>query len=332
METRSCETSAVDVFGYLSGGGGLGNSQLLGNPYGSAPAAVRIPDNFTLIGIHSLRQGAGLGLKDGGAWLAYSGGRAVTSIMGSCTVMTLQLDQILQLTDIARPVVLLQKTQKLRRKVQILAVFPAESGQELVSQRENIFLAQPQGRNVNPDDIEPVKKIGAKQAALHFFLQIAVGSDNQPEIQRNPPAVGKTLNGFFLNQLQQLGLNMRGSSPISSKNKVPWLASSILPIFLPEVPGSGVLLVAEELGLHQIFVEHCAVDFDKGTGCPVAHGMNGFGDGGLAHAGLACNEDIGFGVGRILHQGPKSLHGAAFEDQAGGSGRVRSSAISWVYC
>ena len=32
METRSCETSAVDVFGYLSGGGGLGNSQLLGNP------------------------------------------------------------------------------------------------------------------------------------------------------------------------------------------------------------------------------------------------------------------------------------------------------------
>lgn len=42
--------------------------------------------------------------------------------------------------------------------------------------------------------------------------------------------------------------------------------------------------------------------------------------GGLAHAGLARNEDIGFGVGRILHQGPMSLHGAAFEDQAGGGG------------
>ena len=67
-------------------------------------------------------------------------------------------------------------------------------------------------------------------------------------------------------------------------------------------------------------MENGAVDLDEGAVGAVAHSVNGFGDGALANAGLTGDEDVGFGVGGILHQRPQPLHGVAFEHHAGGGG------------
>ena len=67
-------------------------------------------------------------------------------------------------------------------------------------------------------------------------------------------------------------------------------------------------------------MQHRAVDFNKRPGCPVAHGVNGLGNGSLAHAGLSRDENVGLGIGGVLHQRPKPLHRAAFKNQAGGGG------------
>ena len=67
-------------------------------------------------------------------------------------------------------------------------------------------------------------------------------------------------------------------------------------------------------------MEHGAVDLDEGAVGPVAHLVDGLGDGALAHAGLAGDEDVGLGVGGILHQRPQPLHGIALKDQRGGGG------------
>ena len=65
-------------------------------------------------------------------------------------------------------------------------------------------------------------------------------------------------------------------------------------------------------------MEHRAVDFDKRTGRPVAHSVNGLGHRAFAHACLTGDEDVGPGVGGVLHQRPQPLHRSAFENQAGG--------------
>lgn len=67
-------------------------------------------------------------------------------------------------------------------------------------------------------------------------------------------------------------------------------------------------------------MEDGAVDLDKGPVRPVAHLVDGLGDGAFAHAGLSSDEDVGPGVGGVLHQGPQPLHGGAFEQQVGGGG------------
>ncbi|CAN4012577.1 hypothetical protein GLDPPO_GLDPPO_00375, partial [Dysosmobacter welbionis] len=46
----------------------------------------------------------------------------------------------------------------------------------------------------------------------------------------------------------------------------------------------------------------------------------GLGDGAFTHAGLSGDENVGPGVGSVLHQRPQPLHGGAFEQQIGGGG------------
>lgn len=144
------------------------------------------------------------------------------------------LHQVFQLTDIARPRVLLQKRHEPGTEGQLLAVLPAKALQKLMSQRQDVLRPLPQGRDVNADDIQPVKEVGAEQAPLHLLLQIAVRGYQQPEIQLNAPGAGQPLNGLFLNELQELGLDMVRQLTDLVQNSVPWLASSILPILPPE--------------------------------------------------------------------------------------------------
>jgi hypothetical protein len=75
--------------------------------------------------------------------------------------------------------------------------FPAEPGQELVGQGEDVLLALPQGRDVDADDVEPVEEVGAEQAPLDLLLQIAVGGHDQPEVQFDLPGAGEAFDGLF---------------------------------------------------------------------------------------------------------------------------------------
>lgn len=112
--------SAVYIFGYFPGGGGLGNPQFLGHAHSGAPAAVRIPNNFTFIGIHSLGQGTGLGLEHGGGLAGIFRRKRRDVNNGVLHRDDAAFNQIFQLPDIARPVVLLQEAQKLRGKFKSL--------------------------------------------------------------------------------------------------------------------------------------------------------------------------------------------------------------------
>ena len=93
-----------------------------------------------------------------------------------------------------------------------------------------------------------------------------------------------------------------GRSPISSRNSVPWCASSTLPDLAAGGAGEGALLVAEQLVLQQGLGDRRAVDGDEGA----------LGAGGelvqraahqlLAGAALAEEQHGGVGAGRPLHR------------------------------
>jgi len=231
------------------------------------------------------------------------------------------LHQIFQLADVARPVVPLQKGQQPGTEGEVLLILPAEAGQELVGQGEDILPPLAQRRNVNADDIEPVEEVRAEEAPLDGLLQIPVGGHQQAEVQLDALVAGEALNGFLLNELEELGLDVGGELADFVQEEGAVVGQlDLADLAGAGGPGEGALLIAEELRLDEVFVEHGAVDLDEGPLGPAAHGVNGLGHGAFPHAGLSGDEDIGLGVGGVLHQRPKALHGGAFEDQAGGGG------------
>ena len=84
--------------------------------------------------------------------------------------------------------------------------------------------------------------------------------------------------------------------------------------------GKGALFIAEQLGFNEVFMEHRAVDLDKGAVGPVADGVDGLGHCAFAHAGLSGDEDIGLRVGGVQDQCPQPLHGGTFHHQIRGGG------------
>ena len=61
---------------------------------------------------------------------------------------------------------------------------------------------------MDPDDVQPVEKVRTEQPPLHLLLQIAVSGHQQTEIQLNALGTGHPLDGLFLNELQQLRLDV----------------------------------------------------------------------------------------------------------------------------
>ena len=190
-----------------------------------------------------------------------------------------------------------------------------------MGQGEDVLHALAQRRDVDADDVQTVKEVGAEQAPLDLLLQIAVGGDDEAEVQLNLLGAGQPLNGLFLNELQELRLDMgRQLADLVQKQR-----TVVGKLNLADLTGGGsasesALLVAEQLRFDEVFVEDGAVDLDKWAVGPVAHGVDGLGDGTLAHAGLPGDEDVGLGVGGVLHEGPQPLHGGTFENEAGGGG------------
>ena len=307
----------------LPGRGGLRDAQLPGHGHGGAAAAVGLPDDLGLISVHPLGQGAGaaedLCRRNGVAGVLQGQGAHVDD--GVLDGDDHALDEVFQLAHVARPVVLLQKGQKPGTEGKRLAVLRAEPGQELVGQGEDVLLALAQGRDMDADHVEPVEKVGAEQAPLDLFLQVAIGGHQQPEVQLDLPGAGKALDGLFLNELQELGLDMgRQLADLVEKERAVVGKLDLADLAAGGCAGKGALFIAEQLRLNEVFVQHRAVDLDEGAGGPVAHGVDGLGHRALAHACLPCDEDVGLGVGGILHEGPQPLHGVALEHQGSGRG------------
>ena len=307
------------IFGNLPCRRRLGDTQRLGYRHRGAVFGVGVPDDAALKGLHLLGQGAALyGQRQGRAahLLAGQDANVHNGVLGADHQ---PLHHVLQLPHVARPGALLQIGKKPRAQRQILVILLAEPGQKPVGQGQDVLRPLPQRRDVQPDHVQPVEEVGAEQPAVYLLLQIAVGGHDQPDIQLDASGAGHPLDGLFLNQLQQLGLNVgRQLTDLIQKQ-----CAAVGQLDLADLTGAGragksALFIAEQLRFDEVFVKHRAVDLDEGLVRAVAHGVDGLGHGAFAHAGLAGDEDIGPCVGGVLHQRPQPLHRPALPHQTGG--------------
>ena len=80
------------------------------------------------------------------------------------------LEHVLELADVARPVVAHQHLQRFRVDAfDLLLQLAREPAHEELGQRRDVFLAVAQRRHVDRDDVEPVEEVFAEAALGHHL-------------------------------------------------------------------------------------------------------------------------------------------------------------------
>src|SRR5262249_29532831 len=96
------------------------------------------------------------------------------------------LDHILQLTDIAGPIVCLKQLQSFL--VNVLDPFPSlacVAFDEVFHEQRYVVFTVAERRHSDGEHIQPVKEVTAEGSGGHRFLQVPIGCGNDPHVDRN---------------------------------------------------------------------------------------------------------------------------------------------------
>src|SRR5262245_18165487 len=158
------------------------------------------------------------------------------------------LDYVLQLANIARPVVRAQPSQAVRGQ---LLTRPADAGaiavDEELRQDLNVGAALAQRRNRDGEDVETIVEIFAEPSCADFLPQVTIGCGNHPHVDLAGMRDAHWLILVLLENAKQLGLQLQGQfAHLIEENNA---ALGKLEPSRPPANGSGecALLVAKEL-------------------------------------------------------------------------------------
>ncbi len=158
---------------------------------------------------------------------------------------------VLQFSDVARPVVLHQQTNRAVAHLERSALTPGDACVEELSQLRQVFQPVPQRRHEDRHDVEPIVEVFAELARFDLFFQVAIGRGDEADIDRQRLGAADALELSFLQDAQQLGLKRRGN--LADLIEEQSAAVGLLEAAEPMIDGSGErpLLVSEQLGLQQ---------------------------------------------------------------------------------
>ena len=72
----------------------------------------------------------------------------------------------------------------------------------MIDQERNIFFSLSQRWNINRDDVEAIKQIGAKAALRNFCIEPFVRRGDEANIDRNRPVAADALEGVVLREAE----------------------------------------------------------------------------------------------------------------------------------
>ena len=139
-------------------------------------------------------------------------------------------DAVLQLPHVARPAM---RRDGFRRVASRAAQPPAEllrvAGQEPAGQQQRVAAALAQRRDAHGHGVQTVEQVAAEAAVLRLLLQRLVGGRHHAHVDLDRPRPPTRSTTWSCRKRSILACSASGRSPISSRNRVPPLAASILP-------------------------------------------------------------------------------------------------------
>ena len=135
--------------------------------------------------------------------------------------------------------------------------------QEETGEEADVFSAFTQRRDVDADDIEPVKKVFAEFPLLDILFQIAIGGGDDADIRLH--RLIATDAGVFplLEHAENLALQGHGHVANFIQKEGSSIALLEAPLALGLGPGKGAFFMAEEFAFQQVFRNGGAIDGDK---------------------------------------------------------------------
>ena len=171
------------------------------------------------------------------------------------------LDDTLQLAHVTGPVVVLEGVQGVfRHGLDLLSCFLIEFGDKIIDKKRDVFLALPERRDRDGENIEPVEQVFPESALPDLFLQIPVGGRNDPHIDLDGFGAAQPLKLAVLDDPEQLGLKIhRHLADLVEKQ-----GAVVGKFEAPHLPGIGAgerpLFPAEELTFDEVSRQRRAVD------------------------------------------------------------------------
>ncbi len=121
------------------------------------------------------------------------------------------LDQILKLSNVSRPGVLLQRLDRCRRQDLLVApVFRAERPKEHRGDEREIFWPVTQGRKGDRDHRETVVQVLAKGSSLHRVFEVLVGGGNESDVDGDRVSSAQPSNLAVLEHTEKIDLHLGG--------------------------------------------------------------------------------------------------------------------------
>ena len=222
------------------------------------------------------------------------------------------LDEVLQLPDVSRPVVVPEKLHDLRIRPGDLPVeLAVEFIDKVAHERGDVLLALPQRRDVDRHDVEPVEEVLPEETFLHILLEVAVRGGHEPHVHLDRLDAAHPFELVILDHPQELYLHLPGKIADLVQEQRPLVGQLEAPRLARHGPREGALFVAEQFALDEVFGDRRAVDLDEGVELAGAVDVDGIGHEFLARPRLAGDEDARRGGGDFPDDIEDLRHGRA---------------------
>ena len=120
------------------------------------------------------------------------------------------LDDTFQLPHVSGPVVFLEGVQGLFcHGIYLLAHFLVELGDKMFDEQRDVFLALPEWRDRDGENIEPVEQVFPEPARANLFFKVPVAGCNDPYIDLDSAGAAQPLELAILNDPEKLALQFQ---------------------------------------------------------------------------------------------------------------------------
>src|SRR5581483_898566 len=225
------------------------------------------------------------------------------------------LDDVLQLANVSRPLVLHQHAQRVGCQVRCReGVLVGIELQVVLREQGNIFLATAQRWKLKADNIQPIEKVFAEAAFFDRLLQINVRRCNDPDIDLDLLRSAEPHKTAVLQDAQDLGLHVDRHGADLVEEQRALVRDFEEALLGGDGRGEGTALVPEERGFEQVRGNGAGVYRDEWLVAAWRVGVDSFSDELLAGSALALNQDGGAAWRDLGDEVEQPEHHVAFAD------------------